>query len=998
MSEEAAQVEQYREQTGRVRRRATQIFVVVLLICAAVVLPPFINIGRYQREITALMTRSLGRPVRLASVKLRLLPRPGFVLSNLSVGEAPEFGVEPILSAQTVVASIRLSALLTGKVEVDRISLDDASLNLVQASPGRWNIDQIMMGGLVQGMTQTAPTAAQPVFRRQPAAFPYLEAKNSRVNLKRGLEKLPYSLVNTQLSFWQDSPGIWRLRLRGQPARTDMEMSFGDTGDLRLEGTLQTLPGHGLYQMPIKVQAAWREAQLGQLSRLLLGSDQGWRGDLTADLNIQGTADAAQTDLHLRATSVRREEFVPLSPMDFDIHCGLLYQHTRHAVRNMDCNTGMGGGKLQVKADLPGDNGEPEAALTVDGLPLQAGLDMLRTVRSGFAPGLSAEGKVSGALHLGLVAPAAVKPGSRSATAQAAKKSAQQPQEALAGDLTITGGALRGGGLPHPLALPKVVLTAAQMPGDGPAGTPTLATRFPLSLAAPPDGKTQAAAHSQELTVRLQLSPAGYQVGISGSAPPERLRELAYALGGSHSQALDNLAGGQADVDSTAAGPWLATAEPNAAASPAPAAAVAKPEGGHGAASAAAKAAPGRGAAGRDASGRSLVAGTPLPLPGASDQLTGVVHLHHVAWAASYLAHAVAFPEATVSLAGKVSSASGSFTYGALAGTASVTGIGCGNAVCPPQVEIHLADTDAATIEAALLGAPEKKSLLSPLIDRIRSTQRTPWPEAAVKVTAENLTLGPVTLHKPLLQIKLTARDLTLESWQASMLGGEAKGTGSSTWNGNQLAYTLEGSFNNLSGAQLGLLLDHAAAASAEQENGNAGQAARPDQAARQDQGKPDQGKQEPPASEDTQAGAASAGMWTGGPIDGSGKVELSGLTAKELAASANGTLHFHWIKGTVPVMAATAGTASGAEVSAGAARVAASAHLLPARFLAWTGDAMIRGGSIVLGSNTLTGLPHEQNAEPLAGSIPLGGPAHLTRAARPAEPQVASGKAARKP
>ena len=63
MTEDIEQVEQYVQRTSRLRRRATLIFLIAVLIAAAVVLPPLINISRYQREITALMTRSLGRPV-----------------------------------------------------------------------------------------------------------------------------------------------------------------------------------------------------------------------------------------------------------------------------------------------------------------------------------------------------------------------------------------------------------------------------------------------------------------------------------------------------------------------------------------------------------------------------------------------------------------------------------------------------------------------------------------------------------------------------------------------------------------------------------------------------------------------------------------------------------------------------------------------------------------------------------------------------------------------
>ena len=80
--------------------------------------------------------------------------------------------------------------------------------------------------------------------------FPYLEATNSRINFKDGAEKLPFSLIDTDLSLWQENPGEWRLRLRGQPARTDVALDMADTGIVRLEASVHRAPD--LRQMPLQ--------------------------------------------------------------------------------------------------------------------------------------------------------------------------------------------------------------------------------------------------------------------------------------------------------------------------------------------------------------------------------------------------------------------------------------------------------------------------------------------------------------------------------------------------------------------------------------------------------------------------------------------------------------------------------------------------------------------------------------------------------------------------
>ena len=78
--------------------------------------------------------------------------------------------------------------------------------------------------------------------------------------------------MNADLSFWEEDPGDWRVRLKGQPARTDVSLELGDTGIVQLEGSMRRAPE--LKFMPVRVDLEWRQAQLGQLSRLLSGAIQ----------------------------------------------------------------------------------------------------------------------------------------------------------------------------------------------------------------------------------------------------------------------------------------------------------------------------------------------------------------------------------------------------------------------------------------------------------------------------------------------------------------------------------------------------------------------------------------------------------------------------------------------------------------------------------------------------------------------------------------------------
>ncbi len=60
---------------------------------------------------------------------------------------------------------------------------------------------------------------------------------------------------------------------------------------------------------------------LGQLSRLTLGRDIGWRGGLEVEAQVGGTAELAQINTRLKVAGLHRSEFTPAHPMDLATTC-----------------------------------------------------------------------------------------------------------------------------------------------------------------------------------------------------------------------------------------------------------------------------------------------------------------------------------------------------------------------------------------------------------------------------------------------------------------------------------------------------------------------------------------------------------------------------------------------------------------------------------------------------------------------------------------------------
>ncbi|MGH9600054.1 MAG: AsmA family protein, partial [Terracidiphilus sp.] len=746
----------------RKRRRLWIALAASVALLAALIVPPMVSVNRYKHQIDQLISASLGRPVHLSGVRLRLLPWPGFVLSNLVVDEDPAYGYEPVLDAETVTASFRLLPLWRGRLEIGSISVDQASLNLVRMPDGRWNLDSLFR----TANAKAGATAEKPA--RRAVALPYLEATNSRIDFKEGVEKLPFSLIDTDLSFWQEAPGDWHIRLRGQPARTDVSLYQEDTGVVRLEASLRRAPA--LREMPLHVDLEWSEAQLGQLSRLLTGSDPGWRGDLTAELHLSGTADTAHVTTRLRATGVHRAEFEPAEPLDFDANCGFVYRYAQRSLQDLVCNSPLGDGHVRLAGEMAGGSQRPHFTVALDQIPVDAALGFLRTIRSGVDPSLSAAGTVSGKMtYTGraneAAAPAVPAHALRGRRALAKARTAAPPP--LAGSFTVSGFQLSGDSLSRPIQAAHIVL-APEVTAPGRSLALTATVNIPAGAAVP-------------LVFTPQLTLHGYQLAIRGEASFARARELAQVAGIANVAALDALVGEPIAVALNVGGGWLpAESAMQTGIEETPAA-----NGGGQLADQAGMAGQVSDRAGVGAD----VAAQPdpdAPLPGA-DRLSGTVTIHDANWKAGYLAHRVAISQATLHLDdGEARWEPVDFSYGTVKGTASLTLPGdCApqpaGQPCPAQFQVQFGRLDAAALQSALLGAREPVSLFTALIDRLHLSSAPAWPELDGTVEAERLELGPVTLADPTATLRITPSGAKIESLDAGVLGGKMHLTGTLT-------------------------------------------------------------------------------------------------------------------------------------------------------------------------------------------------------------------------
>ena len=363
----------------------------VVVLCAALVLGLFLfrpGAGRLKNRIANAIGQALQRQVEIGSVHLHLLPRPGFDFEDFVVRDDPAFGAEPLLHAQEVTATLRLSALLRTRLEVSRLSLTEPSLNLVRNEPGHWNIESILEH---TSQTSVAPTGKTTSIARP--AFPYIQADRGRINFKLGAEKKPFALSEAEYAFWQESDSSWGMRLKATPIRTDFNLS--DSGMLRASGTWQR--AGRLRETPMQFTVQWERAQLGQVTKLVSGADRGWRGTLRTVVNLAGEPSDLRVTADAGVEDFRRYDLAGGDALRLRTHCEGRYSSVSRDFHDILCSSPIGNGSVTLRGDI--QRLATPAAYTVtmnaDAVPMSALLLAARRAKKDLPADLAAEGSVT---------------------------------------------------------------------------------------------------------------------------------------------------------------------------------------------------------------------------------------------------------------------------------------------------------------------------------------------------------------------------------------------------------------------------------------------------------------------------------------------------------------------------------------------------------------------------------------------------------------------------
>ena len=122
--------------------------VVVLVVGVILALPFLIDLNKYQDRYKPLIEDALNRKVQLQDIRLTIWPRIGARVAGFAVLDDPAFGSTPFTSLTSLDVGVKLMPLLSGKVEVEEITLRDPVITVIKNRHGVLNVSTIGRTGV----------------------------------------------------------------------------------------------------------------------------------------------------------------------------------------------------------------------------------------------------------------------------------------------------------------------------------------------------------------------------------------------------------------------------------------------------------------------------------------------------------------------------------------------------------------------------------------------------------------------------------------------------------------------------------------------------------------------------------------------------------------------------------------------------------------------------------------------------------------------------------
>ena len=169
-----------------------------LLLLIVISLPFLINVDQFRPTLQSELSSALGREVTLGNLHLKILTGE-VTADDLSVAEDPAFGKPAFLRAKSLhVGAEILPFLLSRKLIVNALVIDQPEISLVQSPSGDWNFSSLGRQDQSGAGESSAPSAGMPL----DLSVKLVKVNNGRLSLRRTVghwKPLALEQVNIEL-------------------------------------------------------------------------------------------------------------------------------------------------------------------------------------------------------------------------------------------------------------------------------------------------------------------------------------------------------------------------------------------------------------------------------------------------------------------------------------------------------------------------------------------------------------------------------------------------------------------------------------------------------------------------------------------------------------------------------------------------------------------------------------------------------------------------------
>jgi hypothetical protein len=357
-----------------------------LLLVAAGIAAPFIRADRYGEDIRAALERGLNRKVKIGNkVTFNLFTGPGFTIEDVIVYDDPAAGIEPFAHMPELEARVRLSTLLTGRIEFARLRFVEPSVNIVKPVDGPLNIVPLF----------ARTVAARPT--GDVARFPEIQVTDGRINFKVGDTKSPFYFLNADITIAPRSSekGAFLVRFSGEPARTDRG-AIG-SGEFQASGRIITAADR---EPRIEIDIELDRGDLADLAALVRGHRVGLHGVVISRAKVWGPISDISIAGDLTIEDLHRWNVMPSAGAALALKYRGAFSGAAHRLQLTvlrDANyPGPISGSLRIEDVFQRPHGSAE--LVIEKLPASALAAAARDLGAPVPGELSVHGDVTGVL------------------------------------------------------------------------------------------------------------------------------------------------------------------------------------------------------------------------------------------------------------------------------------------------------------------------------------------------------------------------------------------------------------------------------------------------------------------------------------------------------------------------------------------------------------------------------------------------------------------------